>query len=208
MKRISKLFLTTFVILAFSMATSIFAQDNNTDDEYGDGDVYDDGTVEEVYEQNGAGDQFISLKLMPCFPLNFGKQLYVGGALSVGYHRFLTKYIALGGDFLFGYNPTIGSNIFTYVPLTLAVTFQPYIGKFEFPIKLGVGFAVENYLSMNYFPGLIIKPELGAHYRFNENWSFGIEGQFMYMPQWFVEHPENDSYGLFIMAALSARYHF
>ena len=204
------------MILALSSITPLVAQtqnqsnaeaSNTPNDDYNEGDVYDDGIVEK-YEQNGPGDQYINIRLMPVFPLNFDGQLFIGGGIALGYHRFLTNHIALGGDIMFGYNTTIGSNLLTYIPFTLAVTYQPYIGRFEFPITLGIGMGITNYLANNYFPGLVLKPEVGAYFRFNENWSFGMDFMFAYMPHWYVKHPEQNDYLNVMAISLGARYHF
>ena len=212
MKKFSKVIFAAFFAF-FTIASNIHAQSfqsadisaMDSEDEYTDGDYYEDEEIR--LTQNGAGDQFIALKLMPLIPLNFDKQLTVGGALSLGYHRFLTQFIAVGADVMFAYNTTIGSNLFTVIPLTVGITFQPYIWRFEFPITLNVGAALENYLQYNYFPGLILKGEAGCFYRMNENWSFGLECQLMYLPQWYSDSSKNDYY-LGITATVGARYHF
>lgn len=212
MKKFSKVLFAAFFAF-FTIASNIHAQSfqsadisaMDSEDEYTDGDYYEDEEIR--LTQNGAGDQFIALKLMPLIPLNFDKQLSVGGALSLGYHRFLTQFIAVGADVMFAYNTTIGSNLFTVIPLTVGITFQPYVWRFEFPITLNVGAALENYLQYNYFPGLILKGEAGCFYRMNENWSFGLECQLMYLPQWYSDSSKNDYY-LGITATVGARYHF
>lgn len=212
MKKFSKVIFAAFFVF-FTIASNIHAQSlqsadistMDSGDDYTDGDYYEDEEIR--LTQNGAGDQFIALKLMPLIPLNFDKQLSVGGALSLGYHRFLTQFIAVGADVMFAYNTTIGSNLFTVIPLTVGITFQPYVWRFEFPITLNVGAALENYLQYNYFPGLILKGEAGCFYRMNENWSFGLECQLMYLPQWYSDSSKNDYY-LGITATVGARYHF
>ena len=188
------------------------AQTDNDQDNANDGgedapDVYDDG-FEYVYLQNAPGDQNINIRLMPNFPLNFGENLKIGGQITVSYNRFLTTWFEVGAELAFGYNPTIGSNILTYIPMTVGVTFLPTIKKFEFPITFNVGMAVENYLSNTYFPGLVLRAGAGVYYRINESWSAGVEGFFTYMPQWYASHPEkNDCLN---MASVSAgvKYHF
>ncbi|MCI1209417.1 MAG: hypothetical protein LKF96_08245 [Treponema sp.] len=172
------------------------------------GDVETEPQDQYEYKMNGTGDQFIKIALMGSIPLNFGDQLYTGGAAELGYYRFLNSWFATGGSIMFAYNTTLGSNIFTYVPITVGFMFQPSVWKLEFPITLGVGAAFENYLSNRYFPGLILKPEAGIFYRLTESWSLGAEASFIYMPQWYVEHPEYNDYGLFVTAKLCARYHF
>ena len=189
----------------FLFSTAVFSQEQDEDD--------DRFAVE--YRMNEPGDQFINIGLMVPFPLNFGGdfplyregQLSTGGAGTIGYHRFLTSWFAVGLDVSFGYNPTIGENMFTYVPFVFCFTVQPTIKKFEFPITMGIGAAVESYLNNTYFPGLTLKPEAGIFYRVTPSWSFGIKGNFMYLPQWY-EDSENNDHGNFSSVVIAARYHF
>lgn len=189
----------------FLFSTAVFSQEQDEDD--------DRFAVE--YRMNEPGDQFINIGLMVTFPLNFGGdfplyregQLSTGGAGTIGYHRFLTSWFAVGLDVSFGYNPTIGENMFTYVPFVFCFTVQPIIKKFEFPITMGIGAAVESYLNRTYFPGLTLKPEAGIFYRVTPSWSFGIKGNFMYLPQWY-EDSENNDHGNFSSVVIAARYHF
>ena len=197
MKRLFSIILLLLVSISFLTA-------QNTDNEETPDDYYEGIS----YKANGAGDQYIKIALMGMFPLNFGDKLSTGGAAEIGYHRFVSEYFALGFDVQFGYNPTIGSNMFTYVPMTFTGTFQPYIGNFEFPLTFGIGAALESYLNRNYFPGLILKGQAGFFYRVAESWSFGVESEYMYMPQWYADHKEWNDYGLFLSAGLIARYHF
>lgn len=222
MKRFLALFCALF--MTFSIA---FAEDNPDN---GDIDISDDidqgqGQTEEQESENAAiksatnlnepGDQFIKIGLMITCPLNFGGdfplhhdgKLATGGAGMLGYHRFLTSWWAVGANVYFGYHPTIGENIFTYIPVVIDTTIQPTFKKFEFPITAGIGIAMENYLSRTYFPGLILRGEAGVFFRATPSWSFGIEGDFMYMPQWYDNSKYND-YGLFGSLVVSARYHF
>ncbi|MBQ0003038.1 MAG: hypothetical protein KBT21_05830 [Treponema sp.] len=217
MKRFSKAVILAMGMLFAAVPQNIFAQseteisesEQNQDDsgDYeGDGDYYEE--EDQKLTQNGPGDQFIKLKVMPVFPLGFDEQLFIGGGLSLGYHRFLSQFFAVGAEIMFAYNPTIGNNMFTIIPFTLGVTFQPYIGRFEFPISVNIGGAVETYLQYTYFPGLIVKGDAGCYFRINENWSAGLECNVLWLPQWISKDPaKNDNY-LGITAAACARYHF
>ena len=175
------------------------------------GDDYDDGSEDikksNPNNMNEVGDQFIKIGLMVTKPLNFDGTLLIGGAGELGYHRFLTQNFLWGIDISFGYDPTIGSNIFTYVPLVFSLTYQPTIKRFEIPITAGIGLAMENYLNKTYFPGLAAKGDIGVYFRATPSWSFGIDGQFMYLPEWYSDSSKND-YGLFASVELAARYHF
>lgn len=214
MKRFLALFCALFLLTSFSFA------DDNMDGETDENQEQNDDDKKEVkskenFRYNEPGDQFIKIDLMTTAPLNFGGsfplyrngKLSLGGAGSLGYHRFITSWFAFGLNVKFGYNPTIGENIFTYIPILLDFTFQPAFGRLEFPITLAVGGAMENYLSNTYFPGLTLEGQAGVYYRATPSWSFGIESNVMYMPQWYSDSSKND-YGVFGSLGLSARYHF
>lgn len=208
MKRLTAALCAVF----FSAAALTFTQEAPAP---GDDENDNDITYNIDYSMNQPGDQYINIALMVTFPMNFGGsfplyrqgQLNTGGAGMLGYHRFVTSWLAWGIDINFGYNPTIGSNIFTYVPIMFNLTFQPWYKKLEFPITLGVGAAMESYLSRTYFPGLALKGDAGIFYRATPSWSFGIVYDYMYLPQWYEDSQYND-YGLFSSIQFAARYHF
>ena len=163
----------------------------------------------EDYARNGHGDQFLKIGIMGNFPLNFGEQLTVGGSAQLGYYRFLNGWLALGGELMAGYNPTIGSNVFTFVPITFGAMVQPCAGRFEFPVTLSVGFAFETCANKKYFPGFAAKAESGAFFRITEGWSVGLNAEFLYLPEWYTSTKNADSdYGIFMETGVSARYHF
>lgn len=221
----SKLKIIVLAFCAFFLAANFYAQDNSdsssdseksqsqaerneADEAEGDApDVYDD-EYDYVYLQNAAGDQFINVRVMPNFPLNFGENLKIGGQVTVGYGRFLNTWLALGVELAFGYNPTIGSNILTYIPMSAYVTFLPAIKKFEFPITINVGMVATNYLANTFFPGLYLRAGAGCYYRISESWSAGIEGFFTYMPQWYFKNPEKNDYLVMPSVSAGMKYHF
>jgi len=182
------------------ISTALFAAD-----EYDDGDIYDDGYD---YEQNGTGDQFLKIDLAANFPLNFGDKLYIGIGASAGYYYFINRYFAVGGDAIIGWNNTIGEKPLVTVPVTFGVMAQPYIGKFEFPFMLNIGFASISCQNLTYFPSLALKGTAGIFYRFSETWSFGISSTTYWIPMWVAGKPEKNDNGLFTNLGLSLRYHF
>ncbi|MBR5645257.1 MAG: hypothetical protein IKX23_01290 [Treponema sp.] len=192
MKRI----LCTILIL-FSCASLFFAEENQ-------GDEYDDGYV---YEQNGAGDQFLKITINGLFPLNFEKQLKTGGSIELGYYRFLNKFLALGGELELSYNVSIGEKLLVMIPFTLGVLYQPTYNKFEFPIYLTAGIGYETFQSIDYFPSFVMKLNPGAFYRLNEICSFGVTTTLLWVPQWYEDSSHNQN-GFFLSAGIGARYHF
>ncbi len=193
-----------FALCFFSVLVfSVNAQENSVPDE--------EPEVQETYkyEINGRGDQFIKIAIMPSFPLNFGDQMKIGGAAELCYYRFLNSWLALGGELMAGYNLTKGSNIFTYVPISFGVMFQPSVWKIEFPVTLSLGTAFETCQNKKYFPGLSFKADLGAFFRMSETWSFGLGGKFVMLPEWYTktENAKPDQ-ALYMQISASARYHF
>lgn len=190
-----KRFISTILLLLIT-ATAISAQDI--------GDVYED---DYVYEQNGAGDQFIKINLDVLFPLNFEKQLYTGGAIELGYYRFLNSWLAVGGELNASYNISVGKKIYIMLPILAGVMFQPTYDKFEFPIFVNIGMGYETWQNIDYFPSFVMKLSGGAYYRLNEMCSFGLNLDYMLVPQFFEDSSKNFA-GNFLSLTIGARYHF
>lgn len=184
------------ILSAFLFSTACFAQVEG--DEY-----FDDY----VYQRNDTGDQFLKITLGALFPLNFDGQLYTGGQAELSYYRFINKNFALGGDFTATYNISIGNKSLVTLPFTFGIMYQPTIGNFEFPLFLNVGLAYETWQNMNYFPGFVLKANVGASYRITEVYSLGISSTFTWLPQW-VKNSKKNANGLFTSASISFRYHF
>lgn len=190
--------LLTILIALLVFSGTAFAQE--------EGDFYDDGYI---YEQNGAGDQFVKADLFANFPLNFKGKLYVGGGFSIGYYRFLNSWLAVGGEVSPTYNVSIGKKSLITVPITFGAIFQPTIGKFEFPLGVSLGIASSTFENTTtYFPSFTAKAYVGAFYRINDSWSAGISSSFLWIPQIFANKPKYNHHGLFLTAGLAMRYHF
>ncbi len=195
--------LFSILIILLTATTLFFAQETDepaVDDE-GFPEVY-------VYDSNGAGDQFLKISLGALFPLNFKHQLKVGGDATIGYYRFLSKYFAVGGEMSATYNQSIGEKILVMIPFTFGGMFQPYVGKFEFPMFAEIGFAAQTWQNMETFPTLITKLSAGAYYRFSDSISVGLSTDFIWIPQWFIKEPSHNFNGLFETLNIGLRYHF
>lgn len=191
------------IFLALSLC-SFFAFADDQADEY-----FDDY----VYEQNGKGDQFIKFGLNGFFPLNFGQQLYTGGAIDIGYYRFINRKVALGGEATLSYNLSIGRDVLYTAPFVFGIMYQPEVGKIEFPLTVGAGFGFESWANMTYFPAPALKGSMGAFYRITDGFSLGAEGSLLCYPQWVFEkgigYVKEKSYtGLFATVNFSVRFHF
>ncbi|MBR1912280.1 MAG: hypothetical protein IJ828_08000 [Treponema sp.] len=203
-----------------------YYEEDSDDDYYDDNDDYYDEDQKEheendeisyIINKTRAGDQCIKISLAVDFPTNFGNplptkdgKLKMGGIGTLGYKYFLKDWFAVGADVGFGFNSTIGGNTFNWIPIVVSATVQPSVKNFEFPISMGIGMAYESYNSKSYWPGLVIKPEVGVHYKINQGWSVGCDVSYTILPQlgktW--DTGSKNIYGKFIMVAACARYYF
>ena len=191
MKRIISL-----LLLLSIFAGSVFAQEDDGPD------IYED---DYEYLQNGPGDQFLKIELGALFPLNFGNKLWPGVQATIGYYRFVTPLIALGGEISVSSQFSIGNKALFMVPITFGAMFQPTYNKFEFPIFLTMGIVDHTWANATYFPTFTLKGEAGAYYRITEAWSFGLSTYLM----WSIEKSKGEiTHGLFETASITARYHF
>lgn len=131
--------------------------------------------------------------------------LKVGGTGSLAFNFFLTSNIFLGGELGGMFMATRAKNMLYMVPMGARVGYQFVYRRFEFPVSVLVGFAPQKYLESNY-GGLIIKPGLSVFWRFNPDWSFGLNGNWWFVPQ----RPKDGqkALGNFLELTLAARYHF
>lgn len=186
-----------FAFFSLMCITSIFAQDDsnttqNSDDNF-------------VYKANQKGDQYAKLSLSVDLPIR-PTQLNIGGSGSLGYGYAITDNIFVGGDVSFAYSTTIGSNVMYFIPFMARFTYQFVAGKFEFPLSLGFGGAIQSYIDRTYF-GMILHPEIGAYYRFSSDWSFGLSAGAFIIPQ-IYKKSSNNYVGVISNISLGVKYHF
>ena len=203
--------------LAFNFMPLLHAQEDIEDDTQEIQEEHENNDeIEYIYTENRKGDQNIRASMGPVLPLNFGNaftsdgKLKLGGMGMLGYHYFIAKDLAVGIDIGFGFNTTIGSNVLHYVPVIGSIMWQPVIGRFEIPLTLGVGFAWETYAGYTYWPGLVLKPSVGVHYRLTPSWSIGGDIEYMFMPQFakFWGTGDKNFFANFIGISAVVRYYF
>ena len=162
-----------------------------------------------------SGDQAITISagtIFPVFFLNNGNLVNphnfdpVGGNLYLAYNYFFSYGFFLGGEVSFIFISTIGENTAYFVPLGIRAGYQFSIWRLEFPLSFSVGMAWHRYLDLGYY-GLYLKTGLSAYFRFNEDWSFGLNSAFGWYPEW-TENKKNNMDGFIVDLTLSVRYHF
>lgn len=148
--------------------------------------------------------------LVPLFYYNSGgtydTNVNIGGTGYLNYNYFFTPHFSLGGELGGSFSSTIGANMLYLVPFGIRLGYQFIYNRFEFPLALTIGAVNESYLDEGYF-GLVLKPSAAVYWRFNPDWSFGLNADWWWLPQWFSD-PDETMYGNFLGITLAARYHF
>jgi hypothetical protein len=166
------------------------------------------------------GDQTFSISLGVTFPtvfLNNGKVVDhhftppVGGAGSLAYNYFLGSHFFLGGDIGIQFNGTLAKNTLFLIHVGPQIGWQFVFRNFEFPLSLGLGFIRHQYLDFGY-SGFFMKGKVSAFFRYNSDWSFGLNTDWSWYPQRPLENGQPDTKrnmdGNFVGLTLAARYHF
>jgi len=167
--------------------------------------------VEIITEPYSPGDTNFVITLGVLFPVFFSDiesndhGLSIGGTGSLGFNYFLTSHFFIGGELGAMFSSSRRGNMLYIVPFGAKAGFQFILGRFEFPISLMIGAVSQRYIEKEYF-GLILKPGASVYWRYNPDWSFGLNGNWWIVPQ----RPKNerDVTGNFIELTLAARYHF
>jgi hypothetical protein len=158
------------------------------------------------------GDKTFTITLGVIIPTVFtgdiderGHGVKVGGTGFLTYNYFLGSHFHIGGEFGGMFASTRGENMLYILPFGLRFGYQFIAGRFEFPITFMFGGAAQKYLE-NDIMSFFLKPGAAVFWRFNPDWSFGLNAHWWIVPQW--PKDGKSATGNFLEATLSARYHF
>jgi hypothetical protein len=203
--------------LAFS-APSLFAQEYpDDDDDYPD--VYIDWIAFEpiLYTR---GDRTFNIGMGVLFPTFFHfanpidgddqqHNISMGGTGTLAFNYFLNSNVFIGGELSGMFAPTLERNMLIMIPFGVRLGYQFLFHRFEFPVSVMVGGVNQMRLEQRYF-GLIIKPSAAAFWRFNQDWSFGLNASWWVVPQrgYDAGDVRRTVIGNFLSVTFTARYHF
>lgn len=217
-----RFFLLLLMLCWFSGQTAfLYAQEDDEEDDPYDEDIplEDDwdGYVTDLYSR---GDQLFVISAGVIFPtvfynnakrINHNFNPPVGGAMSLSYLYFLSSHFFLGGEIGFKFNYTLGQNTIFLIPIGVRTGWQFVLHRFEFPVSMTIGIAPQRYLN-NSYPGFFLKAGASAFFRFNPDWSFGLNTDWTWYPQWPKENgrpvPHKNMDANILGLTLAARYHF
>ena len=206
MRRTWSIFLVLFLIFS---GLSLFAQEGDSQEE--DNEPLPEAELDEIMiAEYSPGDRNFIVSLGVVIPLFFagiennqhGISMGFFGSLALNY--FITPRVFIGAELSGMFASTRGGNMLYIIPFGARVGYQFWYRRFEFPVSVMIGAAPQKYLEKGYF-GPIVKPSASVYWRYNPEWSFGLNGVWWFVPQW----PENgnNSFGNFLELTLSARYH-
>ena len=193
----------------------LYAQEMPTEDEP-DVSIEED---EENYEEYNPSlyskwDKTFSINAGAVFPIYFSGGgiknndhgiKKAGGTGALAFSIFLTPRIFIGGEINGLFIGTRGGSMLYVIPMGLRVGYQFVIRRFEIPISFMIGGAPQIYLEENLF-GLFMKAGAALYWRFNPDWSFGLNTNWWIVPQ--IPKSGGTVIGNFFELTLSARYHF
>lgn len=164
------------------------------------------------YEPIRKGDQFIGISVGPAFSLfNIGgdgadTNMKIGGNGSIRYGRYLNSHVSLGGGLDFAFHPTLGENLYFYLPMLFGGTYTFVFERIQIPLSLYGGFAFQTYNTRTYF-GPIVKPEASVWFQYSPEWSYGLSAAWSVIPQIYKDSSNNRT-GNFAEIKAGFRYHF
>ncbi|MDC7124386.1 MAG: hypothetical protein PQJ46_02385 [Spirochaetales bacterium] len=200
----------TILLLATLICFPLFSKDDeNVTDEY-------EGIT--AYSQ---GQQLLTMTLGGIFPLfnilpqaptgsvieDFGT-LNIGVAGGIKWGSFIRDNLSLGAEIAFSFETTANRTL-NMIPITFVTSYYFMAYPFEFPIYIGTGAAIS--IIDDYFRVIpIIKPGFGVYWNFNDDWAFGLDVNYWFMPEIYLwgDYQDESSIGNFLHASLSAVYHF
>jgi len=208
MKNLSKKIILLLTLLIF-ISGSLYA---DSDDE----DVDDIDTYEVSYS---LGDQMFIINAGLFIPLFFFDKscdvmktnLTLGGNLSFLWQVFLSNHVSLGGELggMFALSPN--KHVLYMIPLTVKATYWFRFYPFEIPISLGLGGNL-SILEEAAHIDFIAKPQIGFYWNFNEEWAFGLNVTYWFVPQIYSGSGKVESghsmFGNFMDASLSVLFRF
>ena len=201
-----------FLLILLFIFSPMFAQENP-----GEGSPPPESDwFDQEYHIYSRGDNAFNISIGVIFPtifsgadgrLDMGLSLGGVGSLAYDYHLFPNLFVGAEANVMFAF--TRGGNSLFIIPFGARIGYQFVYRNLEFPISLMAGFAPQLYNGENYF-GLFLKPRASFFWRFNPDWSFGLNTAWWFVPQWARDsnRVSQNVYGNFLELTLAARYHF
>ena len=179
----------------------------------------DDDDYDTYQETFSLGDQMFFINGGVFIPLFFfdrsldvkDTNLTLGGTGSLCWQVFLTNHLSVGAELggMFALSPN--TRVLYMIPLMLKATYWIRFYPFEIPLSLGLGGNL-SILEEAAHIDFIAKPGIGFYWNFNEEWAFGANATYWFVPQMYSGSgkvpSDNSMFGNFMDVTLSVLFRF
>lgn len=127
------------------------------------------------------GDQTLSISAGVFIPLFFQAftgqylpmTLKVGGTGTLQWNAYLGPYFRMGIEVSTAFCMDPNKNPLVMLPITIKGAYVLNVSRFEFPFFLSAGINIIRYQEWSHVD-LVFKPGFAAYWRYDANWSFGV----------------------------------
>jgi hypothetical protein len=132
-------------------------------------------------EGHQLGDQTLALNaglMVPLFFKEFGGEthetnLTVGGLGELQWSAYVTPSLRIGLDIGGAFARSPNDRTLFLMPITAKASWVFGVSRFEFPVSLAAGINIVRYREWSHVD-VILKPGVGGYWRYDTNWSFGL----------------------------------
>lgn len=163
------------------------------------------------------GDQMLGINVGLIFPLFFqdfygdflATNLSVGGLGQLEWATYIYPFFRVGAEIGGSFNISPQIHSLLMLPILVKATYLFSIARFEFPIFLGVGINIVRYRDWSQ-PDFAIHPGIGGYWRYDANWSFGLQASWWWELQIATQfQPSSQALiGHFLQITPAVLYHF
>ena len=130
------------------------------------------------------GDQTLSISAGVFIPLFFQRFTLpfqylpmtlnrLGGTGTLQWNAYLGPYFRMGIEVSTAFSVDPNRNPLVMLPITIKGAYVLNVSRFEFPFFLSAGINIIRYQDWSHLD-LIFKPGFAAYWRYDANWSFGV----------------------------------
>lgn len=162
------------------------------------------------------GNQMYRVNIGPLFPLFIwtpsetpqvtAGTMRIGGYGSIVWDAFLDHQNSIGIELGYAFSDSLDDRMYSTIPILFRMTHFFSQGQIDFPVSIGIGAAYSSF-DDQYYIGPALKPDLGVFWNANESWGFGLNVQYLFIPELYIgDFADQTSFGNFLGVNLSIKY--
>ncbi len=148
----------------------------------------------------------------PNIPLGEGAlgptKLSLGASLAISGGVYINDNIQLGMEAGVSFSDSINEHNYVAYPIFLKGSYEFHFlkGRLYLPLYLGLGIQMSSYQS-NFNLDTLVKPGLGLHWQFLENWAVGMDLMYWWVPQVNIDDSYYTRIAGFMDLSVAVTYH-